>query len=122
MPDTNELSALVLAAQSTGVSYQQMADRAARHGHKVSKPYMQRLASGGVPSGPNPQQLAAIAAGIGKPLGLVKRAAAAQYFDYRPTEVTDEDTWTMINLLVAMEPAERRRWRAMIDAAVAVKE
>ena len=119
--DRDPLSRLVREVNDAGDSYQQMADRAVdpETGETVSKPYLQKLATNAVTSAPTPSRLRAIAAGLRKPLTLVQRAAAIQYLDYRATELSgyDDDVRVIVAHLAGMDPAERRRWLAMMEAA-----
>jgi endonuclease/exonuclease/phosphatase family metal-dependent hydrolase len=117
--DRDELSRLVREVNDAGVSYQQMADRAKASGHTLSKPYFQKMATNAVIAAPTPDRLRALAAGLGKPLSVVQRAAAVQYLEYQATELAgyDEDVRVIVAHLAGMEKGERRRWQAMIEAA-----
>ena len=116
--DRDELSRLVREVNDAGISYQQMADRARAAGHALSKPYFQKMATNAVTAAPTPDRLRALAAGLGKPLPVVQRAAAVQYLEYQATELAgyDEDVRVIVAHLAGMEKAERRRWQAMIEA------
>lgn len=116
--DRDELSRLVREVNDAGISYQQMADRARAGGYPLSKPYFQKMATNAVTAAPTPDRLRALAAGLGKPLPVVQRAAAVQYLEYRATELAgyDEDVRVIVAHLAGMEKAERRRWQAMIEA------
>lgn len=118
--DRDELSRLVREANDAGASYQQLADRAIdpETGEHLSKPYMQKLATNSVTTAPNASRLRAIAAALRKPLAVVQRAAAVQYLDYKATELSgyDDDVRVIVAHLAGMEPAERRRWRRMVEA------
>jgi hypothetical protein len=89
----------------------------------MSKPYFQRLAVGGVSKAPNGEELEAIARGIGKPARLVKQAAASQWFGLEVQELSgyDDDVRHIVVRVADMEPQERRKWRAMIEAATDVE-
>lgn len=117
-PGADALSRLVRDVQSGGVSFQAMADRAAKTGYEISKPYFQKLAAGNVATAPDPIRLQAIAAGLRVPLPIVKRAAALQYLDYRATELAgyDEEVRVIVAHLAGKTKPELRRWRAMIEA------
>lgn len=123
--DRDALSRLVREINDAGVSYQRMADRAIdpETGETVSKPYFQKMATNSVSSAPTPERLRAIAAGLQRPLGVVQRAAAIQYLDYQATELAgyDDDVRLIVAHLAGMEPGEKRRWRAMIEAAERAK-
>lgn len=117
--DRDELSRLVREVNDAGVSYQQMAARARSAGYPLSKPYFQKMATNAVTSAPTPDRLRALAAGLGKPLPVVQRAAAVQYLEYQATELAgyDEDVRVIVAHLAGMDKVERRRWQAMIEAA-----
>lgn len=116
----DELSRLVREANECGHSFQELADRGVDPltGERVSKPYLHKLATNGVAGAPSPERLRAIAAALGKPLVVVQRAAAAQYLDYRATELSgyNEDVRVVIAHLAGMSRAELKRWRAMMEA------
>lgn len=127
-PETppGDLSRLILEAQQAGDSYQRLADRAIDPvtGEQLSKPYLQKLASGAATTAPKPYALRAIAAAIRKPDAHVQRAAARQFFDYEATELSgyDDDTRVIVAHLAGMDPAERKTWRAMVEAAEQAKK
>lgn len=114
------LSDMVQAAQRAGASYAEMARRSVgADGKGMSKPYFQRLATGGVSKAPSGEELEAIARGIGKPARLVKQAAASQWFGLEVQELSgyDDDVRHIVVRVADMEPQERKKWRAMIEAA-----
>lgn len=117
--DRDDLSRLVREVNDAGTSYQDMADRAAAAGHQISKPYMQKIAANNVTTPPNGARLEAIAAALGKPVSLVKRAAAIQWLAYDATELSgfDDDVRIIVAHLAGMDRPDVRRWRAMIEAA-----
>lgn len=119
--DRNALSRLVREVQASGVSLQQMADRAVDPKSKttLSKPYFQKLAANTVTTAPSEERLAAIAAGLRKPLAVVTRAAAIQFLNYQATELAgyDDDTRIVVAHLAGMSPTRRRMVRRMIEAA-----
>lgn len=123
-PAADALSKLVRDVQATGVSFQGMADRAARRGYSISKPYFQKIAAGNVTTAPTQERLPAIAAGLGLPVRIVQRAAAIQYLNYQATELAgyDDDTRIIVAHLAGKSPADRRRWRAMIEAEDSVED
>jgi hypothetical protein len=117
--DRDDLSRLVREVNAdSGVSYQQMSDRAEAAGYPLSKPYFQKLATNSVAGAPTPERLQGIAAGLKKHLTVVQRAAAKQYLAYESTELAgyDEDIRVIVAHLAGMEKGERRRWQAMIEA------
>ncbi|MET9952359.1 hypothetical protein ABZ135_12530 [Streptomyces sp. NPDC006339] len=117
--DRDELSRMVRDVNDRGVSYKEMEDRARAAGHSVSKPYLQKIATNTAVKTPGPERLEAIAAAIGRPVSVVKRAAAIQYLDYEATELSGygDDVRVIVAHLAGMEPKERKRWLAMIEAA-----
>ncbi|MBB4922136.1 hypothetical protein [Kitasatospora kifunensis] len=86
----------------------------------MSKPWFQKLAQGLVLSAPKPAELEAVARALGKPIRLIKEAAASQWLEWESFELSgyDDDMRHIIVRAAAMAPRERRRLRAMIDAAV----
>lgn len=122
--DRDDLSRLVREANDGGASFQQMADRAEAAGYPVSKPYFQKLATNAVTTAPTPDRLRGVAAGIRKPVPVVQRAAAIQYLDYQATELSgyDDDVRVIVAHLAGMDPTQKRRWRAMIEAAEGVRD
>jgi len=116
------LSAMVLEANRRGLSYMDMQVKSAGpNGEKgMSKPWFQKLAQGMVLTAPRPAELEAVARAVDKPLRLVKEAAASQWLEWESLELSgyDDDMRHIIVRAAAMEPRERRRLRAMLDAAV----
>ncbi|MGW4810494.1 hypothetical protein ACWEPB_02465 [Kitasatospora cineracea] len=121
---SGRLSDMVLEANRSGLSYGDMAARsvgpAGQRG--MSKPWFQKLATGKVASAPSGAELEAVARAIGKPERLVKEAAASQWLGWESVELSgyDDDMRHIIVRAASMEPRERRRLRAMLDAAEAV--
>lgn len=120
------LSAMVLEANRRGLSYMDMQVKSlGANGEKgMSKPWFQKLAQGMVLTAPRPAELEAVARAIGKPLRLVKEAAASQWLEWESLELSgyDEDLRHIIVRAAAMGPRERHRLRAMLDAAVQADE
>lgn len=120
------LSAMVLEANKRGMSYMDMARRSvgSEDSKGMSKPWFQKLAQGLVLTAPKPPELEAVARALGKPLRLIKEAAASQWLEWESLELSgyDEDMRHIIVRAAAMEPRERRRLRAMLDAAVQADE
>lgn len=119
--DRDPLSRLVREVNDSGVSFQKMADgaRDPETGETLSKPYFQKMATNNVSSPPTAARVRSMAAGLRQPLLRVQRAAAAQYLDYRGTELSgyDDETRIIVAHLAGMDPSERRRWRRMMEAA-----
>lgn len=117
LPD--ELSRMIREANAEGgLPFQRMADRAAEAGVSLSKSYFQKLSINAVPTPPTPDRLHAIAAALRQPLNVIQRAAAAQWLDYRSTELSgyDDDVRVIVAHLAGMKKGELKRWRAMIEA------
>jgi hypothetical protein len=119
--DRDMLSRLVREVNDSGTSFQKMSDAALdpETGETLSKPYFQKMAANRVTTPPTAARIRALAAGLGKPLRIVQRAAAAQYLDYESTELSgyDDETRIIVAHLAGMDPADRRRWRRMIEAS-----
>ncbi|MFJ4434567.1 hypothetical protein [Streptomyces sp. NPDC088923] len=122
--DRDQLSQLVRAALDEGAggkrttSLNALAERAAAAGHPVSKPYLQKLSTNNISKAPDREQLRGIAAAVGRPVEVVKAAAAAQFLDYEATELGGfpDDVRVVVAHLAGMTPGDQRRWRAMIEA------
>lgn len=118
------LSDLVLAAQKAGLSYGQMAEASKGAGRPegMSKAWFQRLATNAVATAPGPDELAAVARALRKPLRIIQQAAASQWLAWEPIELSgyDDDMRHIIIVAAGMDPRERRRVRAMLDAATQI--
>ncbi|MEU1433963.1 hypothetical protein ABZ438_07680 [Streptomyces sp. NPDC005786] len=114
------LSRLIQEAQESGLSYQDMANRAVDHetGTRLVKQALQKLVKTPPVNPPLLPQLKAIANGTGVPLRRVKEAAADQWLDYEATELAGygDEVRIIVSHLGGMSPQEQRRWRAMIEA------
>ncbi|MFE2046623.1 hypothetical protein ACFXAZ_38075 [Streptomyces sp. NPDC059477] len=116
--DRDDLSRLVREANAAGVSFAVMEARASAAGHPLSRSQFNKLSRNMVKTSPTSEDLAAIAAGIEKPLSIVGRAAARQYLNYESTGLSGygEDVRIIVAHLAGMSPDSQRRWRAMIEA------
>lgn len=85
---------------------------------KISWQYFQKLVKNPPAAAPNPIQIGAIAAAIGKSEDRVKAAVAEQWLDYRATELAGYGNTTRVILghLGGMPEQEQKRWLAMIEA------
>jgi hypothetical protein len=114
------LSQLIQDANDGGLSYQDMADRAidSGTGTRYYKQNLQKLVRNPPVNPPTPAQMQAIANAIGRPLRIVKAAAAKQWLMYEATELSgyDEDVRIIVAHLAGQSPADKRRWRRMIEA------
>lgn len=114
------LSRLIQEASDTGLSYQDMANRAAdpQTGTTLGKQYFGKLAKTPPAGAPNPAQLRAIAAALRVSERRVKEAAAQQWLEYEATELAgyDEEVRIIVGHLAGKSKGELRRWRAMIEA------
>ncbi|WP_143676917.1 hypothetical protein [Kitasatospora sp. GP30] len=84
----------------------------------MSKPWFQRLATGGVLTAPKPEELQAVARALRAPVRVVQEAAASQWLEWESVELSgyDDDMRHIIVLAAGMEPRERRRLRVMLEA------
>lgn len=116
--DTDDLSRLVRDANDAGESYRQMADRATKAGHTLSKDYLQKLATRTVTKAPLPMQLEALAVALRKPAALVRLAAARQFLQYEARELEgfNDEVRLVVAQLSEMSQDDVRRWRHMIEA------
>lgn len=116
--DRDDLSRLVRDVNDEGVSYQRMEDRARAAGYSLSRSQFQKFAANSVKQTPSLEDLKAIAAGTGRPLRTVQRAAAVQYLQYEATELTGygDDVRVIVAHLAGMGGDDVHRWRAMIEA------
>lgn len=114
------LSQLIQEALDQGNSYQRLADRALdpETGETVSKPYLQRVVKNPPANPPTVPMMRAIAAALGKPFPRIQEAVAKQWLLYEATELSgyDEDTRIIVAHLAGQSPADKRRWRRMIEA------
>jgi hypothetical protein len=114
------LSQLIQDANDRGLSYQDMADRAVDQetGTRYYKQNLQKLVRNPPVNPPTPPQMQAIANAIGKPFRIVQAAVAQQWLQYEATELSgyDEDTRIIVAHLAGQSPADKRRWRRMIEA------
>lgn len=117
---TGPLSQLIQAALDDGKSLRELGKAAIdpETGEKISWQYFQKLVKNPPASAPNPVQMRAIGAALGKSETRIKEAVAEQWLDYRATELAGYGSTTRIILghLGAMSEQERKRWLAMIEA------
>lgn len=114
------LSQLIQDALDGGKSLRDLGKAAIdpKTGTKISWQYFQKLVRNPPAAAPNPTQIGAIAAALGKSELRIKEAAAEQWLDYRATELAGYGGTARIILghVGAMTEQERRRWLAMIEA------
>lgn len=114
------LSQLVQEALDKGSSLRDLGKRAIdpKSGTHISWQYFQKLVSNPPASAPNPTQIGAIAAALGKSEERIKAAAAEQWLDYRATELAGYGGTVRIILghLGGMSEQDQKRWLAMIEA------
>jgi hypothetical protein len=117
---TGALSQLIQEALDKGSSLRDLGKRAIdpKTGEKISWQYFQKLVRNPPAAAPNPVQIGAIAAALGKSETRIKEAAAEQWLDYRATELSGYGGTVRIILghLGTMSEQERKRWLAMIEA------
>lgn len=90
---------------------------------KLSWQYFQKLVKNPPAAAPNPVQIGAIAAALGKSEDRVKAAVAEQWLDYRATELVGYGGPVRIILghLGGMSELQQKRWLAMIEADEKIK-
>jgi hypothetical protein len=120
-PDPGPLSRIILNAQAAGASYDTMAERAidaASGARLITRSFLYKVARGTNAHVPTPDELRGIAQATRTPLGLIKRKAAEQYFDYTATELSDytEEMRYIVSHLEGMSEDQVHRWRAMMEA------
>lgn len=101
-------------------SYRRLAARAIdpETGESISWQYMQKLVTNPPAAAPNPKQMRALAAGLGKSERRIKEAVADQWLEYQATELAGygDSVRIIVGHLGAMSEQERKRWLAMIEA------
>jgi hypothetical protein len=114
------LSLLVQAANDSGITYQEMADRgaAAVPGSRLPRQWYQKLVKTPPVNPPSLEQMDALSAATGKPLRRIKEAAAEQWLRYEATELAgyDEEVRIIVGHLAGKSKADLLRWRMMIEA------
>jgi hypothetical protein len=117
---TGPLSHLIQAALDEGKSLRELGKLAIdpETGEKISWQYFQKLVKNPPASAPNPVQMRAIGAALGKSERRIKEAVAEQWLDYRATELAGYGGTVRIILghLGGMSEQEQKRWLAMIEA------
>lgn len=117
---TGALSQLIQEALDKGKSLRELGKVAIdpKTQTKISWQYFQKLVKNPPAAAPNPIQIGAIAAALGKSEDRVKAAVAEQWLDYRATELAGYGGAVRIILghLGGMPEQEQRRWLAMIEA------
>lgn len=90
---------------------------------KISWQYFQKLVKNPPAAAPNPIQIGAIAAALGKTEDRIKAAVAEQWLDYRATELAGYGGPVRIILghLGGMSELQQKRWLAMIEADEQIK-
>lgn len=119
-PSIGALSRLIQEANDRGLSYQEMADRAVHPetGTRYYKQSLQKLVKNPPVNPPTVPQMHAIANALGKPFRIIQAAVAQQWLLFEATELSgyDEDTRIIVAHLAGQSPADKRRWRRMIEA------
>lgn len=113
------LSRLIQEANDFGITYQEMADRGVDpEGKRLPKQWYQKLVKTPPVNPPSPDQMQAIANGIGKPFRRVQEATALQWLMYEATELAgyDEEVRIIVGHLAGKSKAELMKWRYMIEA------
>jgi hypothetical protein len=119
------LSQIVQDALDAGASLRRLGERAIdpESGERISWQYFQKLVKNPPASPPDPVQMRALAAALGKPYRRIQEAAAKQWLQYEATELAgyDADVRIIVGHLAGQSKAEVRQWLAMIEAAERVK-
>ena len=114
------LSRLIQEVNDSGLSYQEMADRAVdrESGTRYYKQSLQKLVKTPPVNPPSPAQMQALANGTGIPLRRIKEAVAEQWLLLRATELAgyDEEVRIIVGHLAGKSKADLMRWRYMIEA------
>lgn len=114
------LSQLVQNEIDAGTSFRRLGERAVDPdtGEKISWQYFQKLVKNPPASPPDPVQMRALSAALNKPYRRIQEAAARQWLQYEATELAgyDEDVRIIVAHLAGQSPADKRRWRRMIEA------
>ncbi|MDH6134631.1 hypothetical protein P3T37_004035 [Kitasatospora sp. MAA4] len=86
-------------------------------GYTPGTTWLHKLGQNKVGRAPEPQALRALAAGLRRPLVEVQRAAAAQYLDYRATELSGypDDVQAIVAHLTTLDPQDLPQVRAVIE-------
>ncbi|MET9550600.1 hypothetical protein ABZY36_35645 [Streptomyces sp. NPDC006627] len=117
---TGALSQLIQEALDKGKSLRELGKVAVdrKTGTKISWQYFQKLLKNPPAAAPNPIQIGAIAAALGKPEERIKAAVAEQWLGYRATELAGygEPVRVIVAHLGDMSEREQRRWLALIEA------
>lgn len=114
------LSQLVQDALDADTSLRRLGERAIDPdtGEAISWQYFQKLIKNPPASPPDPKQMRALAAALGKPYRRIQEAAAKQWLQYEATELAgyDAEVRIIVGHLAGKSPEEIRRWRYMIEA------
>lgn len=114
------LSQLVQDALDAGMSLRRLGERAIDPdtGEAISWQYFQKLVKNPPASPPDPVQMRALAAALGKPYRRVQEATARQWLQYEATELSgyDAEVRIIVGHLAGKSRAELLRWRMMIEA------
>ncbi|MET8113717.1 XRE family transcriptional regulator [Streptomyces prasinus] len=114
------LSQLVQDHLDTGISLRRLGERATdpETGESISWQYFQKLVKNPPASPPDPAQMRALAAALGKPYRRIQEAAAKQWLQFEASELAgyDEDVRIIVAHLAGKTASDKRRWRRMIEA------
>lgn len=119
------LSQLVQDALDAGTSLRRLGERAIdpESSERISWQYFQKLVKNPPASPPDPVQMRALAAALGKPYRRIQEAAAKQWLQYEATELAGygDELRIIVAHLAGQPESEKRRWRMMIEAAERAK-
>jgi hypothetical protein len=112
---------MVQETLDAGISLRRLGERATdpETGQSISWQYLQKLVKNPPASAPDPVQMRALAAALGKPYRRIQEAAAKQWLQYEATELAgyDEEVRIIVGHLAGKTKAELLQWRLMIEAA-----
>lgn len=115
------LSQLVQEALDAGASLRRLGEGAVdpETGESISWQYFQKLVKNPPASPPDPVQMRALAAALGKPYRRIQEATAKQWLQYEATELSgyDSEVRIIVGHLAGKSKAELMQWRMMIEAA-----
>jgi hypothetical protein len=90
----------------------------------LSKDFWSKMARGQLPKAPTVTELRYMAKALRHPFRIVQEATARQYLEWEAQELSgyDDDMRHIIVRAASMNPRERRRLRAMLEAGDDVDE
>lgn len=116
------LSAMVQSAMEAGASTRSLAAQTvdpATGREVLNKDFWSKMARDQLPKAPTATELRYMARALRQPFRIVQEATARQYLEWEAQELSgyDDDMRHIIVRAAALGPRERRRLRAMLEAA-----